>query len=419
MLVGEAAIAIWCHIDAARRGEHDAWHSGEHLPERLGIPGFLRGRRCRAADEAVTWPYFILYEVRDASVMTSPAYLERLNDPTPWSRKIFASCRLSRTLCRVVESRGRGVGGHVVTSREGDVDQRGPRPRGGYTSGRALPPFPPDDRMKICRFDDDRVGVVRGDKVHDVTEAVVGLREPAIEGLQKLKSLDFETRKAIPLAEVRLLSPVRAPGKILAAPVNYKAHIAEMQKSNVSPGFNIWDIEKAGLFLKATSSLVGPSQGIAQRFLDRRTDHEVELVVVIGKTASRVSRKDAITYVAGYCLGLDVTVRGSEDRSFRKSIDTYTVLGPWLTTADQVPDPGNIQIRLEQNGEVRQDASTSDLLWDVSRLIEFASSFYTLHPGDVFFTGTPQGVSPIRPGDRLRAHSDALGTMLVEVREAS
>jgi 2-keto-4-pentenoate hydratase/2-oxohepta-3-ene-1,7-dioic acid hydratase in catechol pathway len=219
-----------------------------------------------------------------------------------------------------------------------------------------------------------------------------------------------------PLAGVRLLSPVKNPGKIIAAPVNYKAHIEEMKKANISPGFNIWDIEKAGLFLKATSSLVGPSQGIAQRFLDRRTDHEVELVFVIGKTASRVSREKALSHVAGYCLGLDVTVRGSEDRSFRKSMDSYTVLGPWLTTADEIRDPQNVQITLRQNGEVRQDTSTSDMLWDVARLIEFATTFYTLHPGDVFFTGTPQGVSPIRPGDRLVASSPELGSMEVLVR---
>ena len=118
MLLGKAAIAIWCHLDAPLRAEHDAWHSAEHLPERLAIPGFLRGRRCRSADESAAWPYFILYEVREASVMTSPAYLERLNNPTPWSRKIFASCRLSRTLCRVVESRGRGIAGSVLTTTE-------------------------------------------------------------------------------------------------------------------------------------------------------------------------------------------------------------------------------------------------------------------------------------------------------------
>ena len=263
--------------------------------------------------------------------------------------------------------------------------------------------------MKICRFDDNRVGVVRGDQVYDITttagDRLVPLVPSNLEGLPK---------KA--LSAVRLLSPVKSPGKIIAAPVNYKAHIEEMKKANISPGFNIWDIEKAGLFLKATSSLVGPSEGIAQRFLDRRTDHEVELVFIIGKTASRVSRDKALSHVAGYCLGLDVTVRGSEDRSFRKSMDSYTVLGPWLTTADEIPDPQNVQITLRQNGEVRQDTNTSDMLWDVARLIEFATRFYTLHPGDVFFTGTPSGVSPIRPGDKLVASSPELGSMEVLVR---
>jgi 2-keto-4-pentenoate hydratase/2-oxohepta-3-ene-1,7-dioic acid hydratase in catechol pathway len=263
--------------------------------------------------------------------------------------------------------------------------------------------------MKICRFDDDRVGVVRGDQVYDITTTAGGALVPSVPA-----NLDGLPKR--PLSAVRLLSPVKNPGKIIAAPVNYKAHIEEMKKANISPGFNIWDIEKAGLFLKATSSLVGPSEGIAQRFLDRRTDHEVELVFIIGKTASRVSRDKALSHVAGYCLGLDVTVRGSEDRSFRKSMDSYTVLGPWLTTADEIPDPQNVRISLRQNGELRQDTSTSDMLWDVARLIEFATTFYTLHPGDVFFTGTPQGVSPIRPGDRLVASSPELGSMEVLVR---
>jgi 2-keto-4-pentenoate hydratase/2-oxohepta-3-ene-1,7-dioic acid hydratase in catechol pathway len=263
--------------------------------------------------------------------------------------------------------------------------------------------------MKICRFDDDRVGVVRGDQVYDITTTAGGALVPPVPS-----NLDGLPKKA--LSAVRLLSPVKSPGKIIAAPVNYKAHIEEMKKANISPGFNIWDIEKAGLFLKATSSLIGPSQGIAQRFLDRRTDHEVELVFVMGKKASQVKREKALDYVAGYCLGLDVTVRGSEDRSFRKSMDGYTVLGPWLTTADEIPDPQNVRISLRQNGELRQDTSTSDMLWDVARLIEFATTFYTLHPGDVFFTGTPSGVSPIRPGDRLVASSPELGSMEVLVR---
>src|SRR5947207_13633944 len=124
--------------------------------------------------------------------------------------------------------------------------------------------------MKICRFDDNRLGIVRGEKVFDITErADVSVLLPKVDfGIEDCKSTRIDS--------VRLLSPVRAPGKILAAPVNYKAHIEEMQKSNISPGHNLWDIDKAGLFLKAPSSLVGPSQGIAQRFLDRRTDFEVE-----------------------------------------------------------------------------------------------------------------------------------------------
>jgi 2-keto-4-pentenoate hydratase/2-oxohepta-3-ene-1,7-dioic acid hydratase in catechol pathway len=264
--------------------------------------------------------------------------------------------------------------------------------------------------MKICRYDDDRVGIVRGDRVFDVTEVAGNdLVFSPPPGVEKFPSK--------PLASIRLLAPVRAPGKILAAPVNYQAHIEEMQKSNVSPGHNVWDIEKAGLFLKASSSLVGASQGIAQRFLERRTDFELELVAIIGKTASEVKSQDALQHVAGYCLGLDITVRGTEDRSFRKSIDSYTVLGPWLTTADEVADPQNLQLSITQNGELRQNTNTSDMVWPLARLIEFASRFYTLHPGDVLFTGTPSGVGPIRPGDRLAAWSDRLGSMEVQVRQ--
>jgi len=264
--------------------------------------------------------------------------------------------------------------------------------------------------MKICRFNNDRVGIVRGDLVYDITaHAGDALVPKAPKDLEK----KFPKKK---LKDVKLLSPVKAPGKIVAAPVNYKAHIEEMAKSNISPGHNLWDIEKAGLFMKANSSLVGASHGIEQRFLERRTDFEVELVAIIGKKASHVSKEKALDYVAGYCLGLDITVRGKEDRSFRKSMDSYTVLGPWLTTKDEVPDPQQVQLTIRQNGEVRQNTNTSDMVWSLARLIEFATTFYTLHPGDVFFTGTPSGVSPIRPGDKLLATSDKLGEMEVQVR---
>ncbi len=177
-------------------------------------------------------------------------------------------------------------------------------------------------------------------------------------------------------------------------------------------------IQTAGLFLKATSSLVGAGEGIALRKLDRRSDHEVELAFVIGKRASRVARADALQYVAGYCIGLDITIRGPEERSLRKSVDSYSVLGPWLVTADEIQNPGALGLRLSVNGEIRQQSNTADLILGVPELIEYASSFYTLFPGDVIFTGTPEGVGPIRPGDTITACIETIGTMQVAVRAA-
>jgi 2-keto-4-pentenoate hydratase/2-oxohepta-3-ene-1,7-dioic acid hydratase in catechol pathway len=283
--------------------------------------------------------------------------------------------------------------------------------------------------MRICRFNDDRLGVVLGDQVYDVSAARDRLprgtdtwSDPVIAHLPKLVELIGDAKRwgnPIPLASVRLLSPVARPSKLVAAPTNYRAHISEMQQVSAgSPVQRPQDIGVAGMFLKATSSLVGPSEGIKLRFLDRRNDHEVELAVIVGKTANRVAQADALDYVAGYAIGLDITLRGPEDRSFRKSIDTYSVLGPWLVTADEIEDPDNLQLRLGVNNELRQNANTRDMVYSVRRLIEFSSAFYTLHPGDVIYTGTPSGVSPIRPGDTLIAEIDGIGRMEVGVGAA-
>jgi 2,4-didehydro-3-deoxy-L-rhamnonate hydrolase len=285
--------------------------------------------------------------------------------------------------------------------------------------------------MRICRFDDDRLGVILGDQVYDVTSArdrlprgtgVGTWSDPVIAQLPKLIELIGDAKRwgnPIPLSSVRLLSPVARPSKLVAAPTNYRAHISEMQKVSAgSPVQRPQDIGVAGMFLKATSSLVGPSEGIRLRFPDRRNDHEVELALIIGKTANQVAQADALDYVAGYAIGLDITLRGPEDRSFRKSIDTYSVLGPWLVTADEIKDPDNLQLRLGVNNELRQNANTKDMVYSVRRLIEFSSAFYTLHPGDVIYTGTPSGVSPIRPGDTLIAEIDGIGRMNVAVGAA-
>lgn len=283
-----------------------------------------------------------------------------------------------------------------------------------------------ETNMKICRFNEGRIGLVRDDAIHDITAEAAALMAQ-VEGVGDpfIRCLDALAREIAPkadqfpvlrLQDVALRAPVAAPGKIVAAPVNYQAHIFEMQASNISPGHNIPDIARAGLFLKATSSLVGAGDGIAIRFPQRRTDHEIELVAIIGATASNVTEERALDHVAGYCMGLDITLRGTEDRSFRKSIDSYSVLGPWLTTRDEIADPDALTITLQNNGDHRQTAETSDLLFGVRRLIAFASSFYTLYPGDVLYTGTPQGVGPIVPGDRLLASCPELGTMSVAVR---
>ena len=221
----------------------------------------------------------------------------------------------------------------------------------------------------------------------------------------------------VPLSSVALLSPVARPSKAMAAPTNYADHIAEMAAARVASGSkHTAKIGTDGLFLKATSSIVGPSEGVAVRFPERRTDHELELVIVIGKQGTDISQEQALDHIAGYCLGLDMTIRGPEDRSFRKSPDGYAVLGPWMVTADEIADPDDVPLLLQVNGEVRQQSNTRHLIYGIRRLIEFASSFYTLYAGDVLYTGTPSGVGPVKPGDVITLESPLIGAMTVPVR---
>ena len=285
--------------------------------------------------------------------------------------------------------------------------------------------------MRFCRFDDNRLGVIDGAVVRDVTSALDVLPSQAYPFpmhdllVEHLDTIADRVRVLAPNARtfaidaVTLLSPVANPGKIVAAPVNYEKHRIEAATDPGLHGNNpgsAFSIHTAGLFLKSTSSLVGPGQGVVIRRPDRRTDHEVELVIVIGKRSDRVTRANAIAHVAGYAIGLDISIRGSEDRSFRKSPDTYSVVGPWLVTPDEIPDPGSLDLQLAVNGEVRQQSNTRHMILGVAELIEMASSMYTLHPGDLIFTGTPEGVSPIYPGDSIMATIARIGSMAVAVR---
>jgi len=284
--------------------------------------------------------------------------------------------------------------------------------------------------MRLCRFNDNRLGVAEGGSVLDVTAALDVLpacRYPLpgwdllIEHLDTVRARIKEiSAKAasLPIDSVTLRSPVANPSKIVAAPVNYQKHLDEVRADSQihanNPAHTI-TIQQAGVFLKANSSLAGAGDGVTLRKRDRRTDHEVELAFVIGRRASHVSSAEALRYVAGYAIGLDISIRGSEDRSLRKSADSYTVLGPWLVTADEVPDPGNLDLEIAVNGQQRQQSNTKYLILGVPQLIELASSFYTLYPGDIVLTGTPEGVSPIEPGDRIVATIENIGTMQVQV----
>ncbi len=285
--------------------------------------------------------------------------------------------------------------------------------------------------MKLCRFGDDRLGLVDADHVRDVTaalEVLPSVRYPLPTYDLLIANLDKVTERIkvirahaplVPLKGLNLLSPVANPGKIVCAPVNYQKHLDEVRGDAALHHGNASHtaaIHQIGLFLKSSTCLVGASEGIALRKLDRRNDHEVELAFVIGKTASQVSAKDGLDYVAGYSIGLDITIRGGEDRSFRKSPDSYAVLGPWLVTKDEIPHPGLLDLAISVNGETRQASNTKYLILGVAELIEFASSFYTLYPGDVVITGTPEGVSPISPGDHIVATVEKVGTMEVDVR---
>jgi 2-keto-4-pentenoate hydratase/2-oxohepta-3-ene-1,7-dioic acid hydratase in catechol pathway len=278
--------------------------------------------------------------------------------------------------------------------------------------------------MRLCFFNNKRLGLVKGEQVFDVTEALESLtplsypfprHDLFVAALPEIKDKIVslaESATAIELSEVTLLSPVQNPGKIVAAPVNYQAHIQEAVEDEETFSRHLLQaIEKSGLFLKAPSSLIGAGQEIDVHFPDRRTDHEVELAVIIGEPCKAATHDNALSFVAGYSIGLDITIRGPEERSFRKSIDTYTVLGPWMVTADEIGDPSGMEMKLSVNEEARQHANTKDLIMNVKDLIVFASSFYTLEPGDILLTGTPEGVGPILRGDTIHASIDKIGAM--------
>jgi len=276
--------------------------------------------------------------------------------------------------------------------------------------------------MKICRYQESatgpvKLGVVRGDLVHDVTavtDVLPAVRWPFPAGDQFIAHLD-ELRPAmealadetpgIPVTDVLLRAPVANPGKFVCGAGNHKVVLG----AGGHP-------RRLGFLFKMTNANAGPADGVTLRWPERTTFHEAEIAIVIGKTCTEVSAADAMDVIAGYCIGLDMTQQGPEFPSFGKSFDTFGLMGPWLTTRDEIADPDALSYRLTVNGEQRTEDTTANLVLGIADLVEHAASVMTLHPGDVVFSGTPpHQVGAVVPGDVMEIEMDGLGAMRVQV----
>jgi 2-keto-4-pentenoate hydratase/2-oxohepta-3-ene-1,7-dioic acid hydratase in catechol pathway len=281
--------------------------------------------------------------------------------------------------------------------------------------------------MRLCIFDAGRVGVIdTRDRIADITGLVAPSTPPRdrmtalIESWDEVKDAVAEAlpRADLPLDAVTLRAPQPRPGKIIAAPVNYRRHQLEMGGDDgVYANAEIKTIETYAGFIKASSSITGPDGVIELPESDRRVDHEAEIGVVIGRRARAVSRRDAYRHIFGFVPLLDITMRGDEDRSFRKSMDTFTPIGPAIVTRDEVPDPENIAFELTVDGELRQRSNTSLMIYGVGRLIELYSATMTLEPGDLIATGTPEGVGPITHGQEVVLTIPSIGQLTMQVRQ--
>jgi 2-keto-4-pentenoate hydratase/2-oxohepta-3-ene-1,7-dioic acid hydratase in catechol pathway len=233
-----------------------------------------------------------------------------------------------------------------------------------------------------------------------------GAVEDGSDAVRVLRGTFFEdplpTGEEVPLDDVRLLAPV-LPSKVVAVGKNYAAHAAE---------FGGEVPEEPLLFLKPSTAVTGPGDPIPLPPISRRVDYEGELAVVIGRLARHVPAEEAGKFVLGYTCGNDVTLRDLQEKDGQwtraKGFDGSCPLGPWIET---VLDPTDVRIETRLNGDTRQFASTSDMVFGVGTLIEFVTAFMTLLPGDVLMTGTPEGVGKLEPGDRVEVEIEGIGIL--------
>jgi len=263
--------------------------------------------------------------------------------------------------------------------------------------------------MKLVRFGaygQETPGLLDGNgQIRDLSGVVEDIAGDVLgaESLNRLKAIDPES---LPKVEgtPRLGAPIGQVPKFLGIGLNYRDHAEET-------GLPIPEVPI--VFYKASSCVSGPNDSILAPVDFKRMDYEVELAVVIGSRAKRVAKETALDYVAGYCIGNDVSERslqkgGPGEWLKAKSYDTFGPLGPWLVTTDEVPDPQDLDLTMDLNGERMQTGNTSTMIFSVAELVSYISKYMTLEPGDVITTGTPPGVGMARdprvflkPGDEL------------------
>ncbi|QCI96645.1 fumarylacetoacetate hydrolase family protein [Agrobacterium larrymoorei] len=250
-------------------------------------------------------------------------------------------------------------------------------------------------------------------KIRDLCGHVQDIGGEAIspEGLKKIASIDLSTLPV--LQEDRIGACVTGTGKFICIGLNFSDHAAETGATVPS---------EPVIFMKATSAIVGPNDNVIIPRGSEKTDWEVELGVVIGKTAKYVSEEEALDYVAGYCVSHDVSERAFQTErqgqwTKGKSCDTFGPIGPWLVTKDEVADPQNLGMWLKVNGETMQDGSSKTMVYSVAHVVSYLSQFMSLHPGDVISTGTPPGVGLgmkpprfLKAGDVVELGIEGLGS---------
>jgi len=274
--------------------------------------------------------------------------------------------------------------------------------------------------MRFVRFDQGHLGLLTNDGIVDLTDRLgLGTDDPLVEYING----DYDASEYVDAEpdydgrEVEIKSPVKRPGKVIAAPLNYENHIEEAIADKDITTDEWFSIEDKGYFLKAPSSVVGPDHGIELPFDDRRVDHEIELAFVMGEDTKDVDSDEAWNNIFGYTILLDISVRGDQDRSNRKSYDTFTVVGPSVVTPDEINDPQGLDMQLDLNGVTRQDANTSDMVYTCADIVQYASIGATLEVGDIVTTGTPEGVSELNDGDIVEAEIESVGSMTVDVTQ--